>query len=205
MSTTRSSRYPTDRGAGPGRWSRCRSAILTGAGGLVLAMTACTSAPPVTQQDTAPTLPPTAHDYHQTADGSERVTSLPVLRSTADAGKRVVFSEEVDLDAGRVLLAVAELQTTNDLGINVFVGSQVILATSPSATAGREITAANGGNVTPDMHHGQQTKSGTYQTTAGDTGTRYVNLVVWAAAGRSGTGQQLSVDRGYGRLSVLIW
>jgi hypothetical protein len=55
------------------------------------------------------------------------------------------------------------------------------------------------------MHHGQQTKSGTYQTQASDRGTRYVNLVVWASSSRTTPGQRLTIDQGYGRLSVVSW
>jgi len=104
-----------------------------------------------------------------------------------------------------VLLAVAEFQVTNDLNDNVFVGSTVLLATSPSSISGREVTAANGQNVTPAMHHGQQSKNGTYEATATDAGVRYVNVVVWAAASNALSGDQISVDPGYGRLSVLSW
>lgn len=128
---------------------------------------------------------------------------IAVLPTAVRAGKRVVFSEQVTLSEGQVLLAVAEFQTTNDLGLNVFVASQVLLTDQPDAVLGRAVTAANGENVTPQMHHGQQTKTGTYLVTASDVGPRYVNLVVWAAASQAGSGDILTVDQGYGRLSVV--
>lgn len=148
---------------------------------------------------------PPEHDHRNTGDRSELVTDLPVLRATSSVGKRVVFSQEVDVTAGQVLLAVAEFQTTNDLGSNVYVGSQILLVDSADDVRGQEVTAANGENVTPEMHHGQQSKSGTYEAQASDQGRRYVNLVVWAASSRTMPGQQLTVDQGYGRLSVVSW
>jgi hypothetical protein len=131
------------------------------------------------------------------------VRQIPVLPTATPAGKRVVFSQPVRAARGRVLLAVAEFQTTNDLGLNVFVASQLVLADRPDAVVGRAITAANGENVTPQIHHGQQTKAGTYRVGPADTGTRYVNLVVWAAASQAAAGDQLTVNHGYGRLSVV--
>lgn len=184
-----------------------RIAASVPAGASLLALVACTATPQLPAGGgTRPlhTVAP-AQDHHDTGDRSELVTSLPVLRIATKDEKRVVFSQEIELTEGQVLLAVAEFQITNDLGVNVFVASQIVLSEGPGVVTGREITAANGENVTPDMHHGQQTKSGTYQSTATDTGVRYVNVVVWAAASRAGTGQRLRVDQGYGRLSVVTW
>lgn len=143
--------------------------------------------------------------YESTGDSSELVRGLQVRARATASSKRVVYSQKVTLRDGQVLLAVAEFQVTNDLDLNVFVGSTILLASSPSSIAGREITAANGQNVTPAVHHGQQTKNGTYQAAASDVGVRYVNVVAWAAASNASTGDQIIVDRGYGRLSVLSW
>jgi hypothetical protein len=150
--------------------------------------------------------PPSSRpSYQNTGDDSELVHALPVKVGATAASKRVVYSQAVTLREGQVLLAVAEFQVTNNLDLNVFVGSTVLLTTSPEAINGREITAANGQNVTPAMHHGQQSKNGTYQATAADAGVRYVNVVAWAAASNALPGNQISVDPGYGRLSVLTW
>lgn len=150
-------------------------------------------------------MPAPRPSYQNTGDDSELVRALPVKARATAASKRVVYSQEVTLREGEVLLAVAEFQVTNDLDVNVFVGSTVLLSTSPSSVSGREITAANGQNVTPATHHGQQSKNGTYQATATDAGVRYVNVVVWAAASNALSGDQISVDPGYGRLSILSW
>lgn len=143
--------------------------------------------------------------HHDTGDRSELVSVIPVGPTATNAGKRVLFSQRTQLQGGQILLAVAELQVTNDLDRNVFLGSQLVLADSATAVAGAEITPANGENVTPNMHHGQQTKSGTYAATSADAGVRYVNVVAWAAATGAASGDTLTVDAGYGRLSVLQW
>lgn len=143
--------------------------------------------------------------HDSTGDRSELVSDIPVMTTATDAGKRVVYSQRIEVQEGQLLLAVTELQVTNDLPVNVFVGSQVLLAKSSTGVVGTEITAANGENVTPDMHHGQQTKSGTYEAVRVDAGTRYVNVVAWAAASGAAPGDALTVDAGYGRLSVVRW
>lgn len=178
---------------------------------LALAASGCSPPSPPDNPEPSPahasTAPaPSSRPGHQnTGDDSELVHALPVrVRATA-ASKRVVYSQEVTLREGQVLLAVAEFQVSNKLDLNVFVASTVLLTTSPEAISGREITAANGQNVTPAMHHGQQSKNGTYQAAAADAGVRYVNVVAWAAASNASPGDQVSVDPGYGRLSVLIW
>lgn len=142
---------------------------------------------------------------HDTGANSELVTHLPVDTFASDVNKRVVYSQKLELVEGQLLLAVAEVQMTNDLGYNVFVASQLLLAAGPDEVKGKEITAANGRNLTPDMHHDQQTRSGTYEVAGSDEGERYVNFVVWSAGSRASNGDLLTVDQGYGQLSVLAW
>ena len=172
---------------------------------LVVALPACSSNEARDEHLPDELSPPARADHRTTGERSELVSDLPVLTSATSAGKRVIFSQEVTVREGLVLLAVAEFQTTNDLQVNVYVGSQVVLAERPTDVTGKGVTAANGENVTPDMHHGQQSKTGTYQTVPGDVGTRHVNVVAWAAASRAAPGDLLRLDLGYGRLSVLSW
>lgn len=150
--------------------------------------------------------PPDAERQFRTSDhGGELVSSLPIGKDASNTDKRVVFSEPLDAHAGQILMATAEFQVTNDLGVNVFVGSQIILADSPTDTAGTAITPANGENVTPDEHHGQQSKAGMLSIPPGAVRTRYVNLVVWSSATSADSGARLRVDQGYGKLSVVSW
>lgn len=186
---------------------RVRRVLALGCAGAVLAATACSRAAE-TRDDGSPSAPPATpvpHAHSSTGNQSELVADLPVRTVAGNAGKRVIFSQQVVIRPGQVVLAIAEFQTTNDLGLNVFVGSQILLTKDATDVTGREITAANGENVTPDMHHGQQSKAGTYEALPSDAGVRYVNVVAWAAASRAGSGDVLAVDRGYGRLSVVRW
>ena len=173
-----------------------------------------TDRPPQTSPPSPPaasnrSLPPAggvaAPQHRASIERAERVRRLPVLPAAARTGKRVVYSQPVDVHGGEVLLAVAEFQITNDLGVNVYVGSQIVLTDRPTDIQGSAVTAANGENVTPAMHHGQQTKTGTYQVAADTSGTRFVNLVAWGAASQATAGDVIRVDAGYGRLSVLTW
>lgn len=136
---------------------------------------------------------------------SELVAEIEVLPTASGDGKRVLFSRQVEVGAGQVVLALAEFQVTNQIDRNVFVASQVVLSDRPDGVSGQPITPANGQNVTPDMHHGQQTKAGSVAADAGRAGVRYVNLVVWAAMTTAEPGDRLRIDRGYGRLTVMVW
>lgn len=142
---------------------------------------------------------------YETGRNSEAIAGLPVPTRATSKSKRVVYSQRLTLTEGQLLLATSEFQVTNDFGYNVFVASQIVLAKQPGATRGRAITAANGRNVTPGMHHDQQSKIGTYEVTNGDAGSRYVNLVVWSAASQARTADRLQIDAGYGDLSLLVW
>ena len=119
----------------------------------------------------------------------------------------MLFSERLDLHEQQVLLATAEFQVTNQIDKNVLVASQLILGKRPDSITGVPVTPANGQNVTPAMHHGQQTKVGSILVgpTPADSGVRYLNLVVWAAMTTWRPGDQIRMDRGYGRLTAVLW
>ena len=138
----------------------------------------------------------------RSADGAEKVSAIPVNPVAASSGKTVVLSEPLVVRKAGLLLVVAEFQVTNRIDANIFVGSQVVLARGPKDVTGRPVTEASGQNVTPDMHHGQQTRTGLFEATSADEGRRYVNLVVWAASSGATSKAGLVVDRGYCRLSV---
>lgn len=132
------------------------------------------------------------------------MTDLDVLTTASRDGKRVLFSQPLRIRPGEVVLAVAEFQVTNQIDKNVFVASQLVLTDRPDGVTGQAITPANGQNVTPAMHHGQQTKAGSVVDT-GPAGVRYVNLVVWAAMTTAQPGDRIRIDQGYGRLTVMRW
>lgn len=135
-------------------------------------------------------------------NSGERLTTLPVTVS-APYERHVIYSVPLpQLATGEALLALAEAELTNDLGYNVMVSSQLILATSETATVGSEISEANGFNITPDMHHGVVVKHGVF-VAPGNYANRYVNLVAWAASTAAQPGAALAVEQDYGRLELL--
>lgn len=205
-SISRGARLYRSKGHGQSRGVKSAVRTLTCLVVIASLLAACTSSdePRPDQRQTASSTYPRPERY-ETGPNSEVIKALPVPTTATSGSKRVVYSQQLTLSEGQVLLASAEFQVTNDLGYNVFVASQLILADDPSTTTGRPITAANGRNVTPDMHHDQQTKVGTHEVTKSDSGSRYVNLVVWSAASRALAADLLNVNPGYGDLSVLVW
>lgn len=168
---------------------------------LTLALPACSGEPADPEVERRPVS--VQHDV--TTGEAELLDTLPVLDQAVPEGKHVLLTQPLELVEGDVLLVTAEFQMTNDLGANVYVGSQLVLAEDASAVTGAGVGRAGGENITPDVHHGHQTRSATYQVTAADEGTRHVNLVVWAASSRAVSDWKLTVDRGYGQLSVVRW
>lgn len=140
---------------------------------------------------------------HATGDASELVPYLPVTKSSPYK-RVVVFSVPVGpLAVGDIIVALCEWEVTNDLGYNVMVASQMVLAPTRDAVAGAEVTEANGYNVTPAMHHGIVSKVGMLAVTRA-MASAHVNVVAYAASSRAPvTGTRLTVMRDYGRLSVL--
>lgn len=134
-----------------------------------------------------------------TGNSGEQVASLPV----GPASPRVVFAVAVpDVRAGDLLVVLAEVQATNDLGYNCLFTSQLLLTTGPAVTTGIEVSEANGTNITPAMHHHAMAKVGTYMADT-DLGDRHVVLACRADASLAKAGDLLTVDADYGRLSVL--
>ena len=95
------------------------------------------------------------------------------------------------IKAGETIKALSEAEVTNDLvtkaadGTDVYhdvgVTSQLIIATSPTATTGIEIGESQGTTVTPQVHHWTIEKSGSFNATQTYSG-RYLNLVMWASS-----------------------
>lgn len=182
---------------------------------LVLWPTASCSAPAAPEPEPSP-VPTTAPaplpngtggqpEVTATEHRGELVADLEVLPAASSKGKRVLFSQRVVVRPDDVVLALAEFQVTNQIDKNVLVASQLVLADRPDGVTGQPITPANGQNVTPDMHHGQQTKVGSVAADIERAGVRYVNLVVWAAMSTAQPGDRIRIDQGYGRLTVMLW
>lgn len=147
--------------------------------------------------------PPTVRE-HNSGDLSERVTSISVTDGTTESVQRkVIFSIELpDLAMGEVLQAQADWQVTNDLGFDVMVQAQIVLGALASSTSGFEITEANGGDVTPAVHHGKMVNVGSHTVT--DNSKRFLNLVARAQSTAStSASDSITVDADYGRLSVI--
>ena len=153
-------------------------------------------------------------EHTNTGHSSEKVTSIPIATNDLPPTFHVLYSQKLrDLKEREVLLVLSEWEATNDEAAkhndplyNVQMASYITLGDSPTDTTrseSREITEANGYNITPGMHHGVGTKVGTFVVPAALTGTKYVNVVVYAASSRASPGDTLTIMQEYGRLSVL--
>jgi hypothetical protein len=93
--------------------------------------------------------------------------------------------------AGETIKALSEAEVTNDLvtkdaaGNSVYhdvgVEAQLVIGSSPTATAGVEVGESQSTTVTPEVHHWTFEKSGSFRATQNLSG-RYLNLVMWASS-----------------------
>jgi hypothetical protein len=107
------------------------------------------------------------------------------------------------LHKGDVLLVTAEMQVTNDTGVNVMLDTQLTLGAldfqDPNLL---RITSHNGFNVTPGMHHGTSHKNAAVIMTRSYDDAY---LVLWAWAATNGLpAASLTVDQNYGRIQGIV-
>lgn len=147
-------------------------------------------------------------DYLRTPAGAELVPYLAVLTTPT---LTVVYSLDLGADIApyTILQVYAQVEATNAVTYNIDTVTRLVLATSPTATAGTTIWPAEiaGENITPNpgMHHGYRTPHGAYQAPADQpAGYRYVNLVMAAASTSGHAGQAEYIEHGYGGLAAVL-
>jgi hypothetical protein len=171
------------------------------AAAVLVFLTACTPSP-----FASATAGPSTPQAYTTGDNGELVTTVEVSKPPAPYGRAVVYCLDL-LDAprvGEVLQAIADLEVTNDLNIDVNVETHILLSSSCAGTDGVEIVESNGTNCTPAAHHCSPTRIGAITVPARHTG-RFVVLVALAQASQAEPGATIQVEQDYGRLSVLRW
>jgi hypothetical protein len=147
--------------------------------------------------------------HTNTGHFSEKIGHIPISSKGAPYLYYVLFSQQLtDLQIGDILVVLTEWEATNEHPTNVMMASYVTLADTAKDTtksANREITEANGFNITDNMHHGVGSKVGTYVVPSALTGTKYVNVVVYAATDwdQLSSDDTLKIEQDYGRLSVI--
>lgn len=135
-------------------------------------------------------------DMRRTEKKSELISSLKVPTKVGAYEK--IFSLDIGpVNAGDLISFKAYGEVTNDLGFNVMVGWYTSLN-------GLSISNAKGFNVTPDMHHGVWTDVDDYLVPM-DLDSAIVNVYIRAASSAAKPGQTISVNIGYGTLSVVTF
>lgn len=132
---------------------------------------------------------------------SERLASLPV-----DGVWRAMFIRQLTgCLPGELVQAFADFEVTNDTGRPVGVFSVLKMQSDPATySGGCEMGEANGGNVTPDMHHGTLVKSASLTIPPSLPGPVYV--VLWARAVQTVTGlPDLKVEQDFGQMWANVY
>jgi len=141
--------------------------------------------------------------HWNTGHGSELVSTLPVTSTTYDF--MVVYSQEIaNIRPGDVIQVMSEFESTNPYDHVVMLGCRIVLGASSTDTGGTNITEDNVFNISPAMHHGTFTKVGTYVLDEAAP-SAFVNVVAYARYKYAEPGDALTVEPGYGRLSVILF
>jgi len=151
------------------------------------------------QMPLTPTGPSIWHS--NSGNGSELATQLNIHT----VQKEVIYSVALpDLYGGDVVEAYGTFEVTNPYPYNIMVGRLIILADSPSATTGIELSEAATRNISPNMHHDHIQDFAQYKVPQ-DVSGKYVNLISYSAASRSVSTSRAKVEQDYGRLFVKVY
>jgi hypothetical protein len=134
---------------------------------------------------------------------SEKLTRVFISNTLSYSFKTLYSVELSGVKSGDILDVSAVGELTNDLRLPVMLGSRIDLSSSPDADDYLDtILTGRSYNITHDMHHGVLPPliNSAYVFKA-DYATVYVNIVVWAAAYAAKSGDYLTVNQGYGRLT----
>lgn len=127
--------------------------------------------------------------------------------------KTVIISLPIaDVLKGDILVTTGEVELTNNGSQWAMFGRSMILATSPTATTGQAITEMNEENFNPtsgscwigrcDVHHLIGFKA-SIAVANSNLATGYINFLAWSATDPPQPSYTLTVQNGYGRVSVL--
>jgi len=144
---------------------------------------------------------------YNSGNSSELIAVLPVYQTGA-VTKHVVYCVDLGIppDPGAVLHVDGDFQITDDLDYAPYLGGQLLLASSCISVSGVEISEGSGFNCSVGQRHCTATRSGNITVPNANT-RRFVVFVAWASSGSMlwQSGDSVTVDADYGRLSVLRW
>jgi hypothetical protein len=143
---------------------------------------------------------------YESADGPELCST--VLMNTQ---KAVIISLPIeDVQPGDILVYFGEMELTNNTDQWARFSRSMILASGPVSNTGEKLTESNEENFNPksywvgrsDVHHLAPLKGGIH-TVVKPIPKAYVNLLAWSATDPPQPNYALTVEKGYGRVSVL--
>ncbi|HKB05388.1 MAG TPA: hypothetical protein VKD90_24400 [Gemmataceae bacterium] len=181
-----------------------RRTLLTAAASGVVALGAARAA---RAADTPGTARPRV-DWYATTPGSELAAALPLAHRPFKY--TTLYSLKLpDLKRGDVVQAHSQFEVTNDLGVNVMLAHSMLLHVKETVVAhedkpdGRVLCEYAGENITPGMHHGFRTLTGSIAVP--DDGDAWLSVVLYAASTGVPPGRRLTVQKNYGSLRAIVF
>jgi hypothetical protein len=136
-------------------------------------------------------------------DRTENIQYLNIGQGAPNYNFQTVLSLPISAKAGDAISAIFEVEITNPQSYTVEVCRFLILAQTPTdtlRTLDNQITKAMGNNVTTVMHHETVVGGGGHKFTEDFDG--FVNLVLYSDSTAAVSGQQVTIEQGYGHLDV---
>lgn len=151
-------------------------------------------------------------ELYQTGEAAEMVDIIKVmgvnpktLKSLPNP-KTIMFSLKLkDIKKGDIIQQLAYGQVSNKNKFACMFCYHTVLAQSSWDNVGFfELTEAKGTNITYEVHHEPWSDSFNYRFTE-DLFEVFVNVLVYSASQAAVPGNQLVVDKDYGRQSIMLW
>lgn len=151
-------------------------------------------------------------ELYQTGEAAELVDIIKVmgvnpktLKSLPNP-KTVMFSQKLEnVKAGDIISQIAYGQVSNKNKFACMVCNHSVLARSPEDNNGfLELSEARGTNITYEINHEPWDDNFLYEFKE-DFKEVFVNVLMYSASQAAVPGNQLVVDKDYGRQAILLW
>lgn len=148
-------------------------------------------------------------DHYSTGPNAELIPTITCVKKVPYKFTTLYSLKLPELKTGDVVHAHSQFEVTNDLGFNVMIAHAMLVHREETVVVhgdqpdGQVISEHAGENVTPDMHHGFRTLTGSFAAVA--DGDAWLSVIIYSASDSPKLGDIVKVERGYGGLRAVVF
>lgn len=116
--------------------------------------------------------------------------------------KRIALRVAVTGQAGDIVTVAAQVEVTNDTGVNVGIGLELRRSTDAQSLTGTRLMPAVMENCTPDVHH--KVFHPCMHDTLPSDGTHYYTVIMYGVATQTAPNDYITIEEGFGKISALV-